>query len=126
MAKAKKKKILVVDDEKNARKLLRDILQSPAWEVLEAEDGLKALEIMHEKTIDLLITDRSMPNLGGLELLQKLREEKRFVPAIIVSAFGEERLWAEAIGLGAEEYILKPFQAEEVLRVVQKNLEKSK
>lgn len=118
----KNKKVLIVDDDSTTRTLLRDILEPMHYAVLDAENGQKAYELIQKESIDLLITDRSMPVLGGLELLQRLREEKNNMPVLIISAFGEERLWAEAIGLGAEDYILKPFTSEEVLKVVQKHL----
>ncbi len=102
------------------------MLSVQGYDILEAEDGLKALKIINKEKVDLLIADRAMPNMGGLELLEKLREEKKSIPSIVISAFGEERLWAEAIGLGAEDYILKPFSAQDVIRAVKKNLKENK
>ncbi len=116
------KKILVVDDDKNARAVLRDILIANAYDVMEAGDGQEALGIVHRDSVDLIITDRSMPGLDGLALLRALREEKRGLPVLMISAYGEERLWAEAIGLGAKDYILKPFDPDSVLKEVRKYL----
>jgi DNA-binding response OmpR family regulator len=121
-----KKRILIVDDQEETRSILRDMLSVQGYDILEAEDGLKALKIINKEKVDLLIADRAMPNMGGLELLEKLREEKKSIPSIVISAFGEERLWAEAIGLGAEDYILKPFSAQDVIRAVKKNLKENK
>jgi len=117
-----KKKILIVDDEAHLRQFLRDTLSAENYHVLEAVDGEQALEIIRREPIDLLITDRSMPKLGGLELLKKLRDEKRHIPALMISAYGEESVWAEAIGLGAVDYLLKPFSSESVLSVVKRRL----
>jgi DNA-binding response OmpR family regulator len=117
-----KKKILVVDDEASTRSLLRDILQVGEVEVLEAENGDAALQIFKKHKIDLLITDRSMPMMDGIELLKELRRLKNPVPAIMVSAYGEESLWGEAIGLGASDYIVKPFETDAVLKIVQRHL----
>jgi CheY-like chemotaxis protein len=116
------KKILIVDDDSQIRTLLKEILRGRRYAVVEAQDGRQALDIVHRESIDLIITDRSMPNMDGLELLKQLREENRQIPTLIISAYGEESLWAEAIALGAEDYILKPFSSESVLKVVKRKL----
>ena len=116
------KTILIVDDEDASRALLREILQEGGYDVLEAADGLMALGLLEKRSVSLLITDRSMPGLGGLELLTKLREKKIMVPALMVSAYGEESFWGQAIGLGAVDYLLKPFKPEDVLKLLQKAL----
>jgi CheY-like chemotaxis protein len=117
-----KKTILVADDEAASRSLLREILQEAGYNVLEAVDGQEALELIEKKSPDLLITDRSMPRLGGLELLAKLREKKQTLPVLMLSAYGEESFWGQAIGLGAVDYLLKPFKTEDVLSLVRKSL----
>ena len=81
-----KKTVLIVDDEGDSRKLLREIFAGAGYEVLEAADGLVAMGLLQKREIHLLVSDRSMPGLGGLELLTKLRHEKIMVTAIIVSA----------------------------------------
>jgi CheY-like chemotaxis protein len=117
-----RKKILIVDDDPTMRSLLREILTGRRYDVVEAQDGQEALDKIHKETIDLLITDRAMPGMGGLDLLRALREEKREIPALLISAYGDEELWASAIGLGAEDYLLKPFSTESVMRVVKRKL----
>jgi DNA-binding response OmpR family regulator len=116
------KKILVVDDDQAARTLLKEILTAEKWEVVEAEDGQKALDMLQAQKIDLVITDRSMPAMDGLVLLKTLSEKRSTVPVIMVSAYGEEELWGQAIQLGAKEYLLKPFKAQDVLNVVRRFL----
>lgn len=111
-----------MDDESDSRIILRDTLLEAGYDVLEAADGLMALGLLEKRAVDLLITDRSMPGLGGLELLTKLREKKIMVPALMVSAYGEESFWSQAIGLGAVDYLLKPFKDVDVLKCVQKAL----
>jgi FixJ family two-component response regulator len=69
-----------------------------------------------------LITDRVMPNMDGLELLKTLRAEGNPIPTLMISAFGEESMWAEAIALGAEDYIVKPFTNESVMKVVKRKI----
>ena len=120
------KTILVVDDDPSSRSLLREILAEDGYHVLEAEDGEFALELLDKKPVDLLITDRAMPRLGGLELLKKINEKKRTLPSLVISAYGEEALWGKAIGLGAVDYLLKPFKAEDVLNLVRKALSGAK
>lgn len=117
-----KQSILVVDDDPASRSLLREILQQDGYLVLEADDGELALEFLGRSAIDLVITDRSMPRLGGLELLAKMREQKKKIPVLMLSAYGEETFWSQAIGLGAVDYLLKPFKADEVLKIVRKTL----
>ena len=117
-----KKTILVVDDETDSRIILRDTLLEAGYEVLEAADGVMALGLLEKRAIDLLITDRSMPGMGGLELLTKLREKKIMIPTLMVSAYGEESFWGQAVGLGAVDYLLKPFKDVDVLKMTQKAL----
>ncbi len=121
-----KKTVLIVDDEASSRTLLREILVEGGYDVLEAADGLMALGLLEKRAVSLLITDRSMPGLGGLELLTKLREKQIMVPTLMVSAYGEESFWGQAIGLGAVDYLLKPFKPEDVLKNVQKALRETK
>ena len=116
--------ILVVDDDPTGRALLREILVEVGYNVLEAEDGEFALELLEKRPVDLLITDRAMPRLDGLELLAKLKEKELSIPSLVISAYGEETLWGQAIGLGAVDYLLKPFKAEDVLKIVSKALGK--
>ena len=119
-----KKTILVVDDDPSARSLLREILQEADYGVLEAEDGEFALELIETRPVDLLITDRVMPRMDGLQLLAKLNQKEKAIPSLVISAYGEEALWGQAIGLGAVDYLLKPFKAEDVLKIVRKALGK--
>ncbi len=121
-----KKTILIVDDDAAVRDILREILLAADYDVVEAADGIMALTIIERRPVDLLITDRSMPGLGGLELLKKLKEIKKSVPALMVSGYGEESMWGQAIGLGAVDYLLKPFQSSDVLKLVQKMVKEVK
>jgi len=119
-----KKIVLVVEDDPAARSLLREILAADGYAVLEAEDGEFALELIETKPVDLMITDRAMPRMDGLELLAKLKQKEKIIPSLVISAYGEEALWGQAIGLGAVDYLLKPFKAEDVLKIVRKALGK--
>jgi DNA-binding response OmpR family regulator len=121
-----KKTVLIVDDEDSSRALLREILLEGGFDVLEAADGLVALGLLEKRSVSVLIADRSMPGLGGLELLTKLREKNIIVPTLMVSAYGDESFWGQAIGLGAVEYLLKPFKPVDVLKNVRKALREAK
>lgn len=116
------KTILIVEDEDASRALLREVLVSAGYSVLEAMDGLQALVVLGKQKVDLVITDRAMPGMGGLELLKKMKEKKIPVPSLMISGYGEEAMWGQAIGYGARDYILKPFQEEPVLALVKKIL----
>lgn len=102
-------KILVVDDEARMRKLLKDFLSSKEYEVLEAEDGQKALDLFHmHEDIHLIILDVMMPVLDGWSTLREIRKTSN-VPIIMLTARGEERDELFGFDLGVDEYISKPF-----------------
>ncbi len=113
-----KKTVLIAEDELNSRTFLRDILTEAGFEVWEAADGLAALDVIQKRKPDLLITDRVMPRLGGLELLEKLKENHLSLPSLMMSVYGEEAAWGKALALGAQDYLIKPFQAKDVIKVV--------
>ena len=105
----KKFKILVVDDESRMRKLLNDFLSANNYEILEAENGQKALDIFEEnKDISLILLDVMMPVLDGWATLRELRKTSK-VPVIMLTARGEERDELFGFELGVDEYISKPF-----------------
>ena len=102
--------ILVVDDESRMRKLIKDFLIKDNYNVLEAEDGEKALEIFEneKEKIDLIILDVMMPKQDGWSVLRKIRQSSQ-VPVIMLTARGEEQDELFGFELGADEYISKPF-----------------
>lgn len=105
----KKMKLLVVDDERRMRKLVRDFLVKHDFEVLEAGDGEEALDIFYEqKDISLIILDVMMPKLNGWEVCREIRETSK-VPIIMLTAKGEESDELMGFELGVDEYISKPF-----------------
>ena len=103
------KKILVVDDESRMRKLLKDFLSTGGYEIIEAEDGQKALDIFHENNnISLIILDIMMPVLDGWATLREIRKTSK-VPVIMLTARGQENDELFGFELGVDEYISKPF-----------------
>ena len=116
-------KILVVDDESRMRKLLKDFLEREGYRVIEAADGLEAMERFYEdKEIALLILDVMMPNMDGWQVCREVRQSSK-VPIIMLTARSEERDELQGFELGVDEYISKPFspkilvaRAEAILR----------
>ena len=102
--------ILVVDDESRMRKLLKDFLSAKGFQILEAEDGEKAIEIYEENKnkIKLILLDVMMPKLDGWSVLRKIRQESK-IPVIMLTARGEEQDELFGFELGVDEYITKPF-----------------
>ncbi len=102
-------KILVVDDESRMRKLVRDFLEREGFEVLEAGDGMEAMEIFYEeKEIALIILDVMMPKMDGWQVCREVRQSSK-VPIIMLTARSEERDELQGFDLGIDEYISKPF-----------------
>ena len=102
-------KILVVDDESRMRKLVRDFLERAGFQVLEAGDGMEALDLFYEdQGISLIILDVMMPKMNGWEVCREIRKESK-VPIIMLTARGEERDELNGFELGVDEYISKPF-----------------
>ena len=102
-------KILVVDDESRMRKLVRDFLEREGYEVLEAGNGMEAMDIFYEnKDLSLLILDVMMAKMDGWEVCREIRKESK-VPIIMLTARGEERDELNGFELGVDEYISKPF-----------------
>ena len=115
--------VLVVDDEAAVRYTLRSILEEEDLEVIEAPDGLAALEIIDRGGIELVLTDLRMPRMDGMELLTELAQRPGSPRVIMITAHGSERLAVEAIKQGALDYFAKPFEADEIARVVARSLE---
>ena len=102
-------KILVVDDESRMRKLIKDFLEREGYEILEAGDGMQALDVFYEnKDVSLIILDVMMPRLDGFEVCKEVRRTST-VPVVMLTARSEERDELKGFELGVDEYISKPF-----------------
>ena len=103
--------ILVVDDEERMRKLIKDFLTKKDYEILEAEDGEKALNVYKENKnkISLILLDVMMPKLDGWSVLRQIRQENETLPIVMLTARAEEQDELFGFELGATEYISKPF-----------------
>ena len=115
------KKILVVDDEAQIIRVMRRILSAHQYEIRTASDGEAAFELFQDWQPDLVITDLQMPNMDGLQLCRKLREISN-VPIIVLSVRDEEKTIVEALDAGADDYMTKPFGANELLARVRAGL----
>ncbi len=107
-------KILVIDDEPPIRKLLRTGLATQGYEVLEAPNGKASLEMLARKP-DLIILDLGLPDIRGHELLRMLRARSESVPIVVLSSRDDEAGKVEALDLGADDYVTKPFGMDELL-----------
>jgi two-component system KDP operon response regulator KdpE len=107
-------KILVVDDEPPIRKLLRMGLSAHGYEVLEAPNGRTALELL-AKNPALVILDLGLPDIDGLELLEKIRDALGSLPVVVLSSRGDEAGKVKALDMGADDYVTKPFGMDELL-----------
>ena len=107
-------KVLVIDDEPPIRKLLRMGLATQGYEVLEAPSGKVALELLAENPA-LIILDLGLPDLQGHELLRTIRARNEAVPVVVLSSRGDEAGKVQALDLGADDYVTKPFGMDELL-----------
>jgi len=107
-------KILVIDDEPPIRKLLRMGLTAQGYEISEAPNGKESLELLAQKP-DLVILDLGLPDMEGLELLRMIRARNESVPIVVLSSRGDEAGKVQALDLGADDYVTKPFGMEELL-----------
>jgi two-component system NtrC family response regulator/two-component system response regulator HydG len=119
-----KARVLVVDDEQNARAALRTILSEEGYEIVEARDGEEALARLSETAPDVVLADVRMPKMDGLELLRKAKEQGSEAPFVMMTAFARVESAVEAMRLGAENYLVKPLDVSAVLVFLEKALEK--
>ncbi len=117
-------RILVIDDEPQLIRVLRTGLKSRGYDVRGASDGETGLETFSEWHPDLVITDLAMPNVDGLELCRRLRAISQ-VPIIVLSAKGEEKTKVEALDIGADDFVTKPFGIDELLARVRASLRRA-
>jgi DNA-binding NtrC family response regulator len=116
------KRILVVDDEENARIALSKILTREGYEVASAGNGCEALNYLRDKKVELIITDINMPEMNGLTFLRELSRSYPDSNVIMVTAYGEVESYIEAMNLGAFEYINKPVRIDELKKIIHKIL----
>lgn len=112
--------ILIVDDEEMMRILLNRILSREGYKIRSAEDGVVALEVLKTERFDIIISDMKMPRMNGFELLKIVKNEYPKIGVIIMTAYGDTYTVKDALLLGADEYITKPFKSYEISLVVER------
>src|ERR671926_905284 len=117
-------KLLIVDDEQGMRQLLSIVFGREGHAVRVAENGRRALELLREEPADLIVSDVKMPDMGGIELLRAARELLPEVAVVMMTAFATVDTAREAFKLGADDFIQKPFDVDELKLIVARALEK--
>ncbi|RJP24386.1 MAG: sigma-54-dependent Fis family transcriptional regulator [Candidatus Omnitrophota bacterium] len=115
--------ILVADDEPKMRKILMLALMEEGYEILQAQNTDEAVEIIHNTSLSLVITDLKMPGGGGMVVLEAVRHTNHYIPVIILTAYGTIENAVEALKNGAHDYLLKPCDLEEIKHSVRKALQ---
>ena len=119
------KSILVVDDEQIIRNVLkRKLEQTTSYSVFTADDGIPALEVFKNEQIDLVITDLLMTEMNGIDLLRQIKSIDPRTPVVIITGYGTLDDAIEAIHLGAEDFIKKPFDINDVIETIEKTFRK--
>ncbi len=121
-----KMKILVVDDFSTMRRIVKNILKQLGYEnILEADDGSSALNVLNNEKIDLIISDWNMPQVSGIELLKTVRttENLKDIPFLMVTAEGQKENILEAVKNRVSNYIVKPFTPQSLMEKLQKIFE---
>jgi two-component system chemotaxis response regulator CheY len=121
------KKILTVDDSTSVRKLVEFTLKSKGFQVVSAEDGQEALELLEKDKFDAIILDINMPRMDGLQFLQKMKPNHAYaaIPVIVLTTEGLEADRDRAMELGATAYIVKPFKPTQLLGLIDEMLTSS-
>jgi two-component system KDP operon response regulator KdpE len=108
-------RVLIVDDEPPIRRFLRTSLGPQGYQVLEADDGKTALDMIRHNALDLIVLDLGLPNLHGFEIIEHVRGSGSMVPIIVLSSRADEAGKVKALDLGADDYVTKPFGMDELL-----------
>ncbi len=119
------KRILLVEDEKNLQRLIKFNLEREGYEVVVSDDGLVTLNIIAEQHFDLVILDIMLPGLNGFRICEKMRQVDQDTPVIIVSAKNTAHDRIKGLKTGADDYLSKPFNLEELLLRIQKLISRS-
>lgn len=115
-------RILIVDDQYGIRVLLTEILQTEGYETYQAASGMQALSLVEEKNPSLVLLDMKIPGMDGLEILKRIKKKSQDTKVIIMTAYGELDMIEEAIENGAITHFPKPFDIDEVLVFIKKEL----
>ena len=117
-------KILVVDDEKSILDLLTVVFKKEGFTVFTSLSAVKAIELIDKEDIDIILTDIKLPHMSGMDILKHVKENKPDIPVIMITAYGTIKQAVQAFKQGALDYVLKPFDMDELKMVVSQGLEK--
>jgi two-component system response regulator PilR (NtrC family) len=117
-------RILVADDERSIRELLAIVLRRDGYEVILAENGRTALNVLEQEPVDLLISDIKMPDMSGVEVLRAAKQVDQDILGIMITAFASTESAVEALRMGAYDYVSKPFDVDELKIIVRNALER--
>ena len=120
---AQKRSVLIVDDESGIRESIRIILK-PKYEVYTAASGDEALQCIQKDKIDIVTLDLKMPGLSGIEVLKKIKQRNADIEVIVITAFGTQQDQQEAVRNGAGDFIVKPFNAPDLIDSVCRSIER--
>ncbi|HJN85503.1 MAG TPA: response regulator, partial [Patescibacteria group bacterium] len=125
MKNAKNEKILLVEDEEYLLKSLEVFLRNETkYEIFSASNGKEAIEIINSTEIDLILTDLKMPEIGGIELMEYGKNKSADIPVIAMTAFASLNSAIEALRLGVYDYLIKPYEFDMVLIVINRAIER--
>jgi two-component system, chemotaxis family, chemotaxis protein CheY len=118
------KTIMTVDDSSSIRQMVGFTLKEAGYEVIEAKDGLDALEKLKAQSVDLMLVDLNMPNMNGISLIKEVRADagNKFIPIVMLTTESQEVKKNEGRAAGATGWIVKPFKQDQLIAVVKKVL----
>jgi DNA-binding NtrC family response regulator len=102
-------RILMVDDERIVRDVVREVLDRPGWYLIEASDGETAIELLLKEPFDLLITDKNLPGITGLDVIRRAKAVDPMMGTLLITAFASRESVEEAMAIGVDDYLVKPF-----------------
>lgn len=123
----KPKKLLLIDDDPNLILLVKDYLEFRGYEVVTAENGREALEVLEQQTPDMIICDVMMPEMDGYSLVSTIRSDPKtsWIPVLFLSAKGQSQDRVKGLNIGADVYMVKPFEPEELVAQVESSLKQA-
>ena len=116
--------VLVAEDDKLIRTIFAEIVKGEGFDVVEADDGQEAFDLVTSRKIDMIISDMKMPEMSGFDLLVAVKKTHPEIPVTVITGFNSEYREAEALAAGADAYITKPFKVADVAETLRRMYEK--